>query len=325
MAIGEADDELDFDTEEVSEEEVNDEQIGFPVVGTVISDRRVNLQALQDAMTLAWRPGMGVSIKEIDVKRYLFTFNHVLDMNRALEDGPWVFERDLVLLKTVQPDDIPEKLILFEADFWVQVHNVPQKFRNLNSTKRIGNFFGSFIKFDERSYGDKTKSFLRIKIRMDVRKPLKRGTSLKKEGRGHWVDFKYDKLPNFCFICGVIGHSDKFCLLRYEEGIIIEKSFGVELRVGGGVKTTRTGANKWLIQDPVNFKEAGQQRKHELEETQSAGTGASASMQAAGDVEGEPGETKRRRLWEDKLEEDTDEEGMVLDGPKNGEVAGRIS
>ncbi|CAH9120076.1 unnamed protein product [Cuscuta epithymum] len=246
-------------------------------------------------------------------------------MNRVLEDGPWVFERDLVLLKTVQPDEIPEKLILLEADFWVQVHNVPQKFRNLNSAKRIGNFIGPFIKFDENSYGDKKKSFLRIRICMDVRKPLKKGTSLKKEGKGHWVDFKYEKLPNFCFICGVIGHSDKFCSLRYEEGIIIEKSFGVKLRAGGGAKTSLASPNKWLVQDSVSSRGARQQRKTELKEELSAETGASASNQGAGDMEGERGETKRRRIWEDKLKENSGDEDMALDGPKNGEAAGQTS
>ncbi|CAH9071509.1 unnamed protein product [Cuscuta epithymum] len=53
MAIGEAGNELNFDTEEAGDEEVIEDQIGFPVVGTVISDRKVNFQAFQDAMTSA--------------------------------------------------------------------------------------------------------------------------------------------------------------------------------------------------------------------------------------------------------------------------------
>ncbi|CAH9124621.1 unnamed protein product [Cuscuta epithymum] len=69
MAIGEADNELNFDTEEAGDEEVIEDQIGFLVVGTVISDRKVNFEAFQDAMTSAWRPGKGISIKEIDEKR----------------------------------------------------------------------------------------------------------------------------------------------------------------------------------------------------------------------------------------------------------------
>lgn len=36
---------------------------------------------------------------------------------------------------------------------------------------------------------------------------------IKKVGHDEaWVNFKYEKLPNFCFFCGVIGHAEKFCL-----------------------------------------------------------------------------------------------------------------
>lgn len=26
-----------------------------------------------------------------------------------------------------------------------------------------------------------------------------------------WANFKYERLPTFCFLCGILGHSDKFC------------------------------------------------------------------------------------------------------------------
>ncbi|CAH9094368.1 unnamed protein product [Cuscuta epithymum] len=109
------------------------------LAGVFVSDRRVKLTGFQEMMASIWRPGRGMTFKEIGEKRYLLNFNHVLDMNRVLEDGSWLFERDLILLKVVQPDDIPETMTLFEASFWVQVHNASIKFRNLGSARKIGN------------------------------------------------------------------------------------------------------------------------------------------------------------------------------------------
>ncbi|CAH9113883.1 unnamed protein product [Cuscuta epithymum] len=155
-------------------------------------------------------------------------------MNRVLEDGPWLFERDLILLKAVQPDDIPETMTLFKASFLVQVHNAPIKFRNLGSTTRkTGNFLGSFIKFEMSQFEGKQSSYSYIRVCLDVRRPLKKGTTLTKNVVQHWVDFKYEKLLSFCFLCGIIGHSDKFCPLKYEEGFVVEKSFRMELGAGG--------------------------------------------------------------------------------------------
>lgn len=27
----------------------------------------------------------------------------------------------------------------------------------------------------------------------------------------YWISFKYEDVTLFCFICGVMGHSEKFC------------------------------------------------------------------------------------------------------------------
>ena len=26
-----------------------------------------------------------------------------------------------------------------------------------------------------------------------------------------WVHYKYERLPTFCFLCGIMGHDDKHC------------------------------------------------------------------------------------------------------------------
>ncbi|CAH9148570.1 unnamed protein product [Cuscuta epithymum] len=277
-------------------------------------------------MASRWRPGRGMTIKEIGEKKYLVNFNHVLDMNRVLEDGPWLFERDLILMKAIQLDDIPESMNLFEASFWVQVHNAPIKFRNLGSAKKIGNFLGSFIKFEMSHYDGNQGSYLRIKVCLDVRRPLKKGTTLIKDGVQHWVDFKYEKLPSFCFLCDIIGHSNKFCPLKYEEGFVVEKSYGVGLKAGGRVKTSPTGPNKWLSSEASSSGGYGNQRKSVLGGDFLAESKTNISQQNEADEKEEaPGDTKRRRIWDDLGKGDSEGEGMALDEPKNGATAGQYT
>ena len=52
---------------------------------------------------------------------------------------------------------------------------------------------------------------MRIKVKIDVRLPLKMWKKIScKGGSGSIVSFKNERLPNFCFICGLLGHIELF-------------------------------------------------------------------------------------------------------------------
>ena len=42
-------------------------------------------------------------------------------------------------------------------------------------------------------------------------------------GVSKWVEFRYEKSPDFCYSCGIIGHSDKSCKLRKENQAVTGK------------------------------------------------------------------------------------------------------
>ena len=54
--------------------------------------------------------------------------------------------------------------------------------------------------------------FLRVRVEIDVSKPLCRGRKIAMNADEFiWVAFKYEKLPNFCYWCGRVSHADKEC------------------------------------------------------------------------------------------------------------------
>lgn len=62
------------------------------------------------------------------------------------------------------------------------------------------------MKSDDRNFDGSLRTFYRIRVAIDVSKPLKKGMKLKKNS-GEWstVEFRYERLPTFCFLCGIIG------------------------------------------------------------------------------------------------------------------------
>ncbi|CAH9115173.1 unnamed protein product [Cuscuta epithymum] len=217
MAIREDEEEINLDEGELEGVPAEEVATGFPVIGQVLMDRKVRFSELKDQMLTLWRPGKGMSVKEIGGKRYVFSFNHRFDMKRVLDGGLWQYGRSLVLLKEIMPDDIPHKIVLNEAEFWVQVHNVPYSLVNLGTVRRVGSFLGEFVKYDDNQKKEKLEPYMRVKILMKMDKSLKKETNLKKDGKSFWVDFKYERLSTFCFSCGLVGHSDYFSPLNYEK------------------------------------------------------------------------------------------------------------
>ncbi|PON85093.1 Zinc knuckle CX2CX4HX4C [Trema orientale] len=55
--------------------------------------------------------------------------------------------------------------------------------------------------------------FLRVRVKIDILKPLRIGAKVRVGSSGPliWVDFKYEKIPDFCFYCGRVGHSVNYC------------------------------------------------------------------------------------------------------------------
>ena len=77
-------------------------------------------------------------------------------------------------------------------------------------------------------------NFMRIRVEMDVFLPLCHGRVVSMDkGKKSLVMFKYKRLPNICYWCGKLDHSDCDCKIWLDsEGSLVEtqKQFGPLLR-----------------------------------------------------------------------------------------------
>ncbi|CAJ2645568.1 unnamed protein product [Trifolium pratense] len=68
----------------------------------------------------------------------------------------------------------------------------------------------------QRTEATAEPDYMRIRVKVDVRLPLKKDTKVKNKA-GEWctVNFKYEKLGVFCFVCGIMGHAENKCGVRF--------------------------------------------------------------------------------------------------------------
>ncbi|KAK6141886.1 hypothetical protein DH2020_024364 [Rehmannia glutinosa] len=226
------------------------------LVGKFISERSVNFNITKHRLTAIWRPVKGMSVKDIGDQRFLFQFYHKLDLQRILDGGPWSFDNLMLMLAQLYPSVVPMTIPMHSLLFWVQIFNLPIGCLNENVGRQLGNFIGSFVEYDPKNSSSVWRSFMRIRVNVDIRVPLKRFKKVKLQG-GEWsvVEFKSERLGSFCFICGMLTHTERFCEKRFSwpDGEP-PKEWGPNLR-GVTRKSTENSGDKWLIEVDDNMKE----------------------------------------------------------------------
>ena len=62
--------------------------------------------------------------------------------------------------------------------------------------------------------------YLRVQVQVDTSEKLIRGkrVSIEEDGR-RWAFFKYEHLPNFCYVCGMLDHGEKECMEKENGGV----------------------------------------------------------------------------------------------------------
>ncbi|KAE8805897.1 hypothetical protein D1007_18055 [Hordeum vulgare] len=221
-------------------------------VGKVLSEKLAHPDAIRLSLGRVWCPIKGIDCKDVGENMFVFRFDQESGKRRALEDGPWMFEKDLVVVEDYDPGKRPEDYAFNEVPIWVRIFSLPLGMMNVHAAEVIGNIIGTYVEADVGGNGEAMGRFMRVKIRMNIDKPIMRGIMLdevstgtgqkqkrnmnidggREEEEGAWCRFEYEFLPDFCYVCGLVGHSDKMCERRMEKGE--QAQFGSWLRADMG-------------------------------------------------------------------------------------------
>ncbi|KAI8021294.1 hypothetical protein LOK49_LG03G01215 [Camellia lanceoleosa] len=183
------------------------------LVGKILSPKQLNKQAVSTIIHGAWKARAFFSISPWNDNMYLFTFDEEEDRKWVLQESLWSIMGSLMVLQPLVIG-LPVSNIEFNRyPFWVQVHGLPLEKLTKANGEIIGKRVGRLIKVEALCEGLLLyRNFLRIRVDVDVTKPLPRGFILNQGGNAQmtsvdpWISFKYEKISDFCYDCGRIGH-----------------------------------------------------------------------------------------------------------------------
>lgn len=155
-------------------------------------------------------------------------------MNRR----PWCFELRLLILQEIDNDVQPSSMALNSSPFWVRLYNLPFSCRSKEKVATIARGIGEIIEIEEDFLG--LSPLQRCRVWVDCTKPLKWYQTIRVKGDAVVkITFKYERLPHFCFLCGLMNHTEKDCPYVNEEEKEKGNGWGMNIRA-----SPRKGYNK---------------------------------------------------------------------------------
>ncbi|KAL7180279.1 hypothetical protein ACSBR1_043488 [Camellia fascicularis] len=208
----------------------------FPssLIGKVLATKTLNKNVVSSIIIGAWKVRGTLNISHWSDNVYHFQFSEEDDRNRILCDGPWSLMGSLLVLRPLTEGQTAAEVDFQWCPFWMQAHGL--SFNNM--TKRTGEVLGRRIGrlLHVEAYQEGlllNRSFLRIHVEVNTLNPLPRGLWLQRprEGKEIWISFKYEKLSDFCYDYGRLGHDNKVCkFVTREQGQ--SSGYGPALRIG---------------------------------------------------------------------------------------------
>lgn len=118
------------------------------------------------------------------------------------------------------------------STFTAQIHGLPPVFLHDDTALKIGERMGGVHRGTINKRSVMHNSYLRFRIDIDVRKSLPVSFfQERKDGYELWIQFKFERLPDFCFKCGMIDHVTGKC--HFKEPTYITTINGVSAQLFG--------------------------------------------------------------------------------------------
>ncbi|KAF5476106.1 hypothetical protein F2P56_007845 [Juglans regia] len=169
------------------------------IMACVLADKEINRNAFRNTLIKVWQIEGKADITDMRRNKFLIAFTYYVDKNRVMHGRPWTFDKFLICLVDYEDVAFPKEMQFTKEPFWIQCHDLPFACMNYGTGERLGNSVGQVLRVETSGGGSSWGKFTRFKIFHDITKPLARGRFLT-------LGVLHEKLPNFCYTCGIINH-----------------------------------------------------------------------------------------------------------------------
>lgn len=106
-------------TKEGKEVDLNSQEVadGFMLVGKFLTERSINLEAVAKELKPIWKTKKSFEVQDMGENKVPYVFETKEDLDRVMLFSPWSFDKYLIILHKLGPDEIVTDLSFNKAPF----------------------------------------------------------------------------------------------------------------------------------------------------------------------------------------------------------------
>jgi hypothetical protein len=182
-------------------------------VGKVLAPKVFHIQTISAAMRPAWGNPKGLLLNPAGDNLFIAEFCSKGDRDRVMEDSPWMVGKHAVLMKKYDAEVQPQDVVFDRMAIWARILSLPNRLMNSTRGKVIAQPIGVVKRIEADSLGRCWGGFMRLRVEVKVDEPLLRAVTVYSSLLQTTESFvvQYERLPIYCFSCGLLGHSTLAC------------------------------------------------------------------------------------------------------------------
>lgn len=193
------------------------------MVGKVLSPNLLHIETIKSAMRPAWGNPKGLVFNAAGDNLFVAEFGSNADRERVMDGSPWMVGKHAVLLQRYNADIRPPDVKFETLTLWARIYALPPRLMRVQRGEEIAKPVGKVLRIEADDLGRCWGGFMRLRVEVNITVPLMRMVTVyssKLKTTDAYV-VKYERLPFYCYSCGLLGHSHLLCpnpAAREEDG-----------------------------------------------------------------------------------------------------------
>ncbi|KAM0874005.1 hypothetical protein ACQ4PT_037700 [Festuca glaucescens] len=161
-----------------------------------------------------WHLRTGIRYTELQKNYYMITLFSQGDFEFVKRGGPWIFNKNAVIVKEIKEDEQPSEMVLDHVPVWVRIYNVSWGKQNTETGMLYGRLLGRPMEVDAPTEEKDMNEFLRVRVELPYDWRLQTQITTGVKGRPSALKvykLKYERVPHYCAHCGFMGHQKFEC------------------------------------------------------------------------------------------------------------------